>query len=330
MKRTIAIFGALAVALLAASPAAGQISYGGYLSVEGLKGQADSGYPRWSMDNLLAGFLAAGRVGQRYGFTVEARAIGASSFELAQAWAGFLPSETFTVRAGLFLVPFGAWNRASRPHESLLVRTPLNLEYFYPAFWRDMGVLAEGQIGVLSYAAYAGMGLAEADTLGDGQQFRDNNTDWAKGGRLGLTLGQGASAGVSYYTGKMDDQDMRDLTLEGADLSWVTAQWEVHGEYTKAIVENPQPFAKGESEGYSIWMCMSFKTFQPVGSFQKVKYEDPYHQDGILIDRSRWTLGLRYVLSNALFIKLEYDWNKETGTALKNNQLQVQLGLSFR
>jgi Gram-negative porin len=329
MKKTMAVFGALAAVLLAASPAAGQINYGGYLSVEGLKGQSESDFPRWSMDNLLAGFLAAGRVGQKFGFTVEARALGASSFELAQAWAGFLPGGAFTLRAGLFLVPFGVWNRSSRPHETLLVRTPLNLEYFYPAFWRDMGAMVEGKVGVLSYAAYVGMGLAEAETLGQGQQFRDNNTDWAKGGRIGLTLGQGASAGVSYYTGKMDDQDMRDLTLEGADLSWVTAQWEVHGEYTKAVVENPQPFEKGKSEGYSIWVSMSFRSFQPVGSFQKVKYEDPYHQGGILIDRSRWTFGLRYVLSQTLFIKAEYDWNKEKGAPLKDNLLQFQLGVSF-
>jgi len=326
-KKHAVIVAALVAAL--ALPAAGQVKYGGYLSFEYIKGQSESAFPRGNMENILAGFLAAGQVGQKFGFAVEARALSVSSFDLAQAWAGFLPAEAITIKAGLFLVPFGAWNQASRPHQTLLIRTPLNLEYLYPAFWRDLGVLVEGKIGVLSYAAYLGNGLAEAETLGAGQQFRDNNTDKAKGGRLGLAVGQGASAGVSYYTGKMDDQDMRDLILEGADLSWVTGQWEIHGEYTKAIIENPQPFEKGKSEGYSIWAVMGFRSLQPIGSFQKVKYEDPYHQGGILRDQSRWTLGLRYVLSSTLFVKVEYDWNKEKETVLKNNLFQVQMGLSF-
>jgi len=326
-KKQAVIAAALAAALVL--PAAGQVKYGGYLSFEYIKGQSESAFPRGNIENMLVGFLAAGQVGKKFGFTVEARALSVSSFDLAQAWAGFLPSQAITIRAGLFLVPFGAWNRASRPHETPLIRTPLNLEYLYPPFWRDMGVLVEGQIGVLSYAAYLGNGLAEADMLGAGQQFRDNNTDKAKGGRVGLAFSQGLSGGVSYYTGKMDDQDMLDLTLEGADLSWVTAQWEVHGEYTKAIIENPQPFEEGSSEGWFVWMAMSFKNFQPIGGFQKLKYEDPYRQEGILLDRSRWTFGLRCVLSSTLFIKVEYDWNKEKGTPLKNNQFQAQLGLSF-
>jgi hypothetical protein len=315
--------------LVLALPVRSAVRYGGYLGFEYIKGQPESLYPRGSLENLLAGFLVVGQLEQKFGFTVEARAFGMSSFDLAQAWAGYLPSQTIMVKAGLFLVPFGTWNRASRPHESLLIRTPLNLEYLYPASWRELGLLIEGQVGVLSYAAYVSNGLAEADTLEGGQQFSDNNTDKAKGGRVGLVVGQAIRAGVSYYTGKYDDQDMHDLVLEGADFSWVTSQWELHGEYTKGIVENPLPFEKGKSEGFAVWTCMGFKNFQPVGSFQKVKYTDPYHNGGIDLDESRWTAGLRYVLSSTLYIKVEYDWNKEKGTVLKNNQFQVQLALSF-
>jgi hypothetical protein len=323
---------AAALVLALALPARSQVKYGGYLAMEYIKGQAESAFPHGNFENLLAGFLAGGRVGEKFGFTVEFRALGVDTFDLDQAWAGFLPSEAVTVRAGLYLVPFGGWNTASRPHETLLLRTPLNLEYLYPASWRDLGVVVEGRIGVLTYAAYLGNGLtelAETDTLSYGQQFRDNNTDKSKGGRIGLNAGQAIKAGVSYYTGKYDDQDMRDLTLEGADLSWVTEQWEIHGEYTKALIENPLPFERGEAEGYSIWACMGYKGLQPVGSFQKLKVSDTYHGGGIDLDRSRWTAGLRYVLSSTFFVKAEYDWNREKGTVLKNNQWQVQVGLSF-
>jgi hypothetical protein len=328
MKNKHAVIAA-AVLLALAVPARSQVKYGGYLALEYIKGQAESPYPHGNIENLLAGFLAAGRLGQKFGFTVEVRALGVNEFDLDQAWAAFMPSEAFTVRVGLYLVPFGGWNTASRPHETLLIRTPLNLEFLYPASWRDVGVLVEGKVGVLSYATYLGNGLAEGDTTAVVQQFRDNNTDKAKGGRIGLLIGQGVKLGFSYYTGKYDAQNMRDLSLEGADLSWVTEQWEIHGEYTKAILENPEPYARGESEGYSIWACMGFKSFQPVGSFQKLKFTDPFHNGGIALDQSRWTAGLRYVLSSTLFLKAEYDWNLEKGTALKNNQWQVQVGLSF-
>lgn len=337
MKRTPVVL-VLAAALLAlAVPARsqgqsrGQVQYGGYLALEYIKGQAESPYPNGAIENLLAGFLAAGRVGQKFGFAIEVRSLNVNSFDLDQAWAGFLPSEAFTARVGLYLVPFGQWNTSSRPHEALLIRAPLNLEFLYPASWRDLGVLLEGRTGVLSYSAYLGNGLAETTgaALPYAQQFRDNNTDKSKGGRLGLLLGQDFRVGVSYYTGKYDELDTRDLTLEGADLSWVTPQWEVHGEYTKAFLENPEPFARGESKGFSIWGCMSFKGFQPVGSFQKLKFTDPFHEGGIALDRSRWTAGLRYVLSSTLFVKFEYDWNKEKGIVLQDDQWQVQVGLSF-
>ena len=344
MNRKYAVIAvALAVFLVLAPPVRGQgqsqsqVKYGGYLSFEYIDGQAESLFPKAGMQNLLAGFAVAGLVGGKFGFSIEARTLGvptadpaqAWAFELDQAWAGFVPSKAVSIKAGLYIVPFGAWNRSSRPHETLLIRTPLNLEFLYPPMWRDMGVLIEGEVGVLSYAAYLGNGLAESETLGAGQQFRDNNADKAKGGRIGFAVGQGGRAGVSYYTGKMDDQDMRDLILEGADLSWAAGQWEIHGEYTKAIIENPQPFENGKSEGYAIWAAMGSRGFQPIGSFQQVKYDDPYHGGGIIRDQSRWTLGLRYVLGSTFFIKAEYDWNKEKEPILKNDQFQVQLSVSF-
>ncbi|MEN6559833.1 MAG: hypothetical protein ABFD52_03540 [Acidobacteriota bacterium] len=324
--------GQTAVQTQTQTQAAARTQVGGYMSLEYIKGQPESGFHHGAIENLLAGVLAGGQIGQKFGFAAEVQARGVDTFSLNQAWAGFLPSQAFAVRAGLYLVPFGAWNTASRPYETVLIRTPLDLEFLYPSSWRDLGVLVQGQIGVVSYAGYIGNGLAETagdTTLAYIQQFHDNNQDMAKGGRIGLVAGQAIQGGVSYYSGKYDDQNMRDLTLEGADFSWVTDQWEVHGEYAKALVENPQPYPRGETEGWHVWACMSFKSLQPVGSFQKVRMTDVYHDGGVDLDRSRWSAGLRYVLSQTLFVKFEYDWNKEKGTQLKNNQWQVQLGLSF-
>jgi hypothetical protein len=325
---------AAAIVLALAVPARSQVKYGGYLAAEYIDGQTDSLYPHGSIQNLLAGFLAKGSIAQGFGFAVEVRALDVDSFDMNQAWAGYMPSKSFSVRAGLYLVPFGGWNAASRPHETLLVRTPLNLEYLYPQSWRDLGVVIEGQTGFLSYAAYFGNGLAEggsdaAPYFPYVQQFHDNNTDKAKGGRVGIVAGQSIRAGYSYYTGKYDDQDMRDLTLEGADFSWVTAQWEFHGEYTWSYIENPAPYERGKSEGWSIWACSNIRGFQPVGSYQEIKLKDTFHYGDIPVDRSRWTAGLRYVVNNMVFLKFEYDWNSETGLQLKDDQWQVQVAVSF-
>ncbi|MGD1009647.1 MAG: hypothetical protein ABR951_05785 [Candidatus Aminicenantales bacterium] len=313
-----------------AAPLRGGITatYGGYFALEFLKGQSQSGYAQGSIQNIQAGLMASGAVSSKFQFTLEVRSRTESLFEIEQAWVGFVPSQVISVKAGMYLVPFGIWNRASRPYETLLIGTPLNLEYLYPASWRDLGVLVEGKIGILDYSAYIGNGLKEADSLQDGQQFSDNNKDKGKGGRLGLQFNNGLEAAISYYTGKYDDLDERSLTLEGADFSWVADQWEVKAEVTRALIDNPEPFANGKSEGYSVWMVMKFATFQPVGSFQKVKVDDPYHGGGTLIDRSRWTLGCRVVLGPKLFLKAEYEWNQETPN-IKDNLFRVQAALGF-
>jgi hypothetical protein len=329
MKNKLSILVLCAVFVVSgAADLSGQVKYGGYLATEFLKGQAQSEFARGSIQNIQAGFLAAGAVSSKLAFSLEVRSKSESLFQVEQAWVGFVPSQVISIKAGMYLVPFGIWNRASRPHETLLIGTPLNLEYLYPASWRDLGLLIEGKIGILSYAAYIGNGLKEADSLPGGQQFSDNNKDKAKGGRLGLDFGQGIQAGASYYTGKYDNLNERSLRLEGADLSWVTDQWEVMAEATKAIIENPESFAEGKSEGYSVWMVMKFATLQPVGSFQKVKVDDPFHGDGIALDRSRWTVGCRYILGPHLFLKAEFEWNKET-PKIKDNLVRVQAALGF-
>lgn len=324
-----------AVLTLGAAGLQGQVKLSGYLSGEYLKGQAESDFALGSYQNIQAGAIATGVVSQKFTFTLEARALtpdtsdfAGSRFEVEQALVGFAPSEAFSIKAGLFLVPFGVWNQASRPYETILIGTPLNLQYLYPQSWRDLGLLVDGKFGIFSYSWYLANGLKEADNLSAGQQFTDNNKDKAKGGRLGLNFSEEIQAGVSYYTGKYDDLDQRSLTLEGAHLSWVTHEWQVRAEATRGIIKNPETFADGKCEGYSVWLVMSIAHLQPVGSFQKVKYKDPYHGEGISVDLSRWTAGVRYTMGTSLYLKAEYEWNLET-PKVKNNLVRVQAALSF-
>ncbi len=323
---------AIAVAsLVLATGLRGQVKYGGYLSFEYDQGQAESLDPRGSIQNIKAGGLATGVLSGKFNFALEGRYWQSEAqFQLEQAWVGFSTSKAFSIKAGMYLVPFGRWNTASRAHETLLVGTPLNIQYLYPASWRDLGLLTEGQFSVVSYAFYFGNGLKEADTLAGGQQFSDNNKDKGKGGRFGLKLSAAFEAGVSYYTGKMDDLDERNLRLEGVDLAWVTEQWEIWGEATRGEIANPEPYADGLCEGFSIWTIMKTGRIQPVGSYSQVKYNDAFHgPGGIALDQSRWTAGLRIVLAEKLFIKAEYEWNNETPAELKNNLFRIQAALGF-
>ncbi len=338
MSRRAAVL-LVALVLLPGAVLRGQVSYGGYLSFEAVKGQSESPYPKFNLENIQAGVLAAGQAARNFGFTLEIRTRSISMFELEQAWVGFMPPEAVSIKVGLFLVPFGLYNRASRPHESPFIRTPLNLLEGYPASWRDLGLLIEGRIGVLTYAAFVGNGLGEEEDLKGGQLFRDNNSDKGKGGRVGLIFSNSLMAGFSYYTGKYDDAGERQLTLGGFDLTWMTTEWEVKGEYTKALIENPDPFEDGRVEGFTIWTSMFLGNFHPLVSFQKISYEDPFHGPGFVSevepgtglyrDLTRWTAGIRYVPGPGVVIKFEYDWNKDKTLPLKDDVFQIQAAVSF-
>ena len=336
MKRTPA---AALVALVLLAPAVrAQVRYGGYLSFEFLKGAADTGQSTATFGNLDAGLMAGGVVGSKFGFGLEVRSRDVSIFDINQAWVGFLGSNALNVRAGMYLVPFGLWNRANRPYETPVIRTPLNVAYLYPENWRDLGLTLEGQVSIFTYAAYLGNGLGEGADLLSLQQFTDNNKDKGKGGRLGLVFTEGLQAGVSYYSGAYDESGALNLSLEGADFSWITSQWEVRAEVTKALMDNPEPYAEAKSEGFYVWAVMSFAHLQPVGGYQQVKYVDPnpLHTldpegpGGIGLRQRRWHLGLRYVLTESIFLKFEYDWNKDLlHPDLKLNQFQFQAAMGF-
>lgn len=321
----------------------GQIRYGGYMSFEYDKGQADTDAAKGTVRNILAGLMAGGVLPSKFAFGLEIQARTDSVFDLEQAWIGFVPSKLINVRGGLYLVPFGLWNRANRAYETPVIRTPLNLAFLYPQSWRDLGLTLEGQLAIFTYSVYLGNGLKDAANLESSQQFTDNNTDKAKGGRVGLVVSQNLQGGVSYYSGKYDNAGQLNLALEGVDFSWVTSAWELRGEFTKALIDNPTPFAEGKSEGFYIWAIMSYSHVQPIVSYQTVKYLDPNPAHflgaeapgegvppGISLSQRRWALGLRWTIGNNVFLKAEYDWNRDRfNPALKLNQLQIQAALSF-
>jgi hypothetical protein len=335
MKKTLLGIGIL---LLASLGFGVEVRTGGYLSFVFLKGQEASGASQGSFQDLRGGALASGELGQGFSFLVEARFRSESRFELEQALAGFRLGASGDLRLGLFLVPFGKYNESNRPQQTVLIGTPLNLEAAYPESWRDIGLTAQGRSGFLRYAAYFANGLGEKDGAAAGQSFRDVNKDKAKGGRIGFIIGEGFEVGASYYSGKYDRDNALRLTLEGADLTWVTKDYEIRGEYTRGLWQNPGGVPDGKADGFFGLIALYLGKLQPVASFQRWDPGDAVAglrlvalEGGAetLAIRTRWALGARYYLSPTFLVKAEYDINREKGLALKNNLVLVQAAVSF-
>lgn len=331
---------ALALGALILAPLAlrGEIRSGGYLSFSFAKGQEDSGLKQGSFLDLQGGLYLNGMIASKLTYILELRLRSEAKLEMEQALVDFSLGAAGDARMGLFLVPFGKYNESNRPHQTALIRTPVNLAGLYPASWRDIGLMVQGRIGILRYAAYLGNGLGEKDGAAAGQLFRDINKDKGAGGRAGFVIGEGFEAGASLYSGKYDQVNALRLTLEGADLTWVTTDYEVRGEITKAVWKNPGGAVQGESNGYYVLVALNFGGLQPVVSYQWTNPGDlslgvplvaPVEGPEAPGERSRWAFGARYAFGPSFLVKIEYDVNREKGPALKNNLLQIQAAISF-
>ncbi len=310
----------------------------GYLSFDFLKGQKDSFASQGTFQNSLLGLVFSGDMTPNVDYLAEVRFRDETRLEMEQAYLGVRPSQTFSLKLGLYLVPFGRYNTSNRPYQTALVRAPLPVENLYPISWRDIGLLVEGRWRGFFYSAYLGNGLSEGPRLSEGQQFKDNNKDKGKGGRVGLSLSQALEAAFSYYTGRYDDTNERNLILKGIDISWAAEGFYILAEYAQADINNNADFPKGKGEGYFIQTAFDMGQLRPVGSYQRLIYRDAYHGqgfrpnfggEGINEDKTRWTFGVVYFATANIVFKIEYEWNREKETEIKNNLFLFQLALNF-
>jgi hypothetical protein len=328
----------LAVLLLALS-ARGQLQVNGYLSFEYEKGERQSEFPDGTFDKVRAGLFFTGKTAKIFDYDLEVRFKTETQVEIEEAWVGIYPSPAFHLKLGFYLVPFGRYNTSSRPYQTRFIKTPLPQAYLYPASWRDIGIQAEGKSKYLRYAAYLGNGLREGADLQAGQQVKDNNKNKAVGGRIGILLSPSFEVGFSYYRGKYDSASERDLSLQGADVSWETDSFLLLYEYSKADFDNPPGYSRGKAEGHYVLLSLRWEDFSLWGSYQTLDYTDPFHGpgfvegvdagSGISFDVSRWAVGLVYFAAANVLIKVEYDFNNEGKINLANDVFFAQVTLHF-
>jgi len=316
-----------------------QVKTNGYFSYDYVNNEVDNGVIKGIFTNPQIGFTISGALSQNSNFLCEGLFREGERVELKQAWVSLGFSNYFVPKLGLYMVPFGKYNESNRPYQTVLINPPLTAEYLYPRDWRDMGFLIEGQIKGLYYSAYIGNGLKEAETLSSGLQFADSNTSKSLGGRLRLFMDQGFEVSYSHYRGKYDEVEERNLIFHGGNIDWQNESFRILAEYIKTVMENPSDFQGGEAEGYFILASLNIGRLSPVGSFQKVKYNDPFHGSGFLspygagngidLEQKRWGLGLIYRVLENVSIKMEYDFNSDMKDETKQHVFLCQLTLNF-
>lgn len=339
----IIVGGVLATSLAAQyppqQPEARGVEVGGYSAGEYAKSQAEGDVPDGTFRNPLMGLFLYGVPAARISFQTEIAFVGGDRFDLNQAWLGIQAADYLNLKLGLYVVPFGRFNEHSRPHEMDTINLPLNFAYLFPKLWRDIGVTASGNISGLQYAAYLGNGLAESAFLDGGQQFRDNNRHKAWGGRLEWVLEEGFAVGYSYYQGKYDIADSRKQIMQAATAAWTTSDFYVRFEYNHARMEAWEGYGEGKAWGYTAQTAMVLRGFRPVVSYQRVFTDDTFHGsgfagpdlpgEGFFLDRTRWALGAVLILAPNVFLKLEYDVNREKDLEIKNDGYVFQIAVGF-
>jgi hypothetical protein len=166
-------------------------------------------------------------------------------------------TEWATLRAGVILVPVGAYNlRHDAPAQELPER-PIAYTTIVPTTWFESGAGFLGGFDLggdwkLNYEVYAVNGL-DAKIL-DGQGFRaargshleDNNDDKAFTGRVALSPFLGLEAALSGYTGAYDREGRR-VSMVNADFFWRLGQFDVTGEVVRAFID--PGYVQGFPEG---------------------------------------------------------------------------------
>jgi len=314
-------------------------STNGYFSFDAVRGSGSLSDKDWSLENVRGGLLFSGQWSTGFAFALEPTFVPGGTLGLTQAWAGFAFSQAITVKAGLFLVPFGRYNVNRRPYEITLVSDPDQIGAVFPENWREIGLQGEAKWGSFNLAVFVGNGLAEAEDFGSGQQLRDNNRNKAFGGRLGAVLGQSFEIGGSYYRGKADAANERALQMIGFDALWLTESIRLSGEYVQTRIDNPKPFGRGTAEGWFALAELKWDQWTPAVSYRYHRVDDPFHGpgfagadapgEGITSGGTRWAFGASYSLAANFKLKAEFDRRRLRDADDWTSGLQFQMAVYF-
>jgi hypothetical protein len=136
--------------------------------------------------------------------------------ELEQAWLQFQLAPWIGVRAGIVLAPVGIINSRHEPPSFYGVERPDFDRVIVPTTWFDHGAGVVGELGNLSFEAYAispldASGFSGAEGIREGRQ-EANHSDTGSAAFTGMVRyrSAGFALGASFFTGDALTQDVRD------------------------------------------------------------------------------------------------------------------------
>lgn len=264
------------------------------------------------------------------------------SIKVEQSYAALSLAPLLSVRAGIYLVPFGNVNIDHFPPKRDVVSQPLVAEVVAPpADWTDNGIGLSGrrllgQAWLLTYEAYLGAGLGSGISalgLGDAQQGYgvDNNSNKAAVGRVAFNRMSRLELGLSGYRGKYDDEGRRALSGWAVDGLSLLGPLTLTGEYASFTADRvPGPDAR--FRGYYLRATYSFgrKLLAKTGlgrdfdeprlalvlQHDRALLDGPLHGEWVRNRETRSSVGVNFRPSSQWVIKLGYEWNATTNRPL--------------
>lgn len=278
--------------------------------------------------------------------------LGAGEVLLEFSVVDLMLTDWATFRAGVILVPVGAYNlRHDAPAQELPER-PIAYTTIVPTTWFESGAgflggFDLGQDWRLSYEVYAVNGL-DAKIL-DGQGFRaargshleDNNDDKAITGRVSVSPFLGLEAGLSGYSGAYDLEGRR-VNMVNADVFWRLGPLDLTGEVVRAFID------PGYVQGFPEGSTANTRDRVPTGMFgfygqanyrfrvepffrllpdewkeghftASLRYEEKDTDTEFITagDVARLTLGLNFRPLPPYVLKTSFFWEKSGGDGVK-------------
>lgn len=281
---------------------------------------------------------------------------GETEVELEYADIHYFLTDSSTLTAGKFLLPFGQFSANWHPswinrspwtpgiygsHGGTQAMTPLLpvLSDVGVAFQQVMS-LSDRQRIFLDVFLTNGVRAAEHEEEEGEEEMEelpelefdatngDNNKNKAWGGRIGFALLPTLEIGTSLYRAKYDEEEQLDFAANGVDINLIGQHYLVRGEYIETEVDSME-----EAEIHAIkrdgWFLQGtlqlgrlFPSMGPIELvLERAKVSEP-------MGSTRWAYGINYWTDARSVIKFAYE-QTELDDGTDDNRLAAQMSYGF-
>jgi len=291
---------------------------------------------------------------------------GETEQELEYANLHYFLSDTTTITAGKFLLPFGRFS--SQFHPSWINRMPFN-----PGIYGTHGAGAGAMVPLLPVLSDTGIAVQKTVSTGSGQKLlfdvfvtngpwvedapdddmgepeesempelefeprsQDSNRDKAVGGRVAYAWLPQLEIGASWYQAAYDEDESLAFTARGVDLNWIGSHYLLRGEYIRTETDVLMESEAGGGmaleedaiarEGWYLQATIKLGEWLPSLGALEAVIE---RSEVTPVEAStRWAYGLNYWLDARSVIKLAYE-ETEVTEGEDDSRLVAQLSFGF-